>query len=102
MRHEQDDEADDHRVGDAPEPARDPCQIGAVGLAEGNRALARDDECDARQHTANRQRGDEGRDLEPDMGKAGEAAAQGPDRHGERKRGEAEARHAERHDHASK
>ena len=80
--------------------AGDPADVGALGRAHGDRAGIGDDQRRAGRDAADRERRDEGRDLELDVGKAAERAGE---RAGERRQHEpdvTEARQGERHDHA--
>ena len=58
-------------------------EVGALGVVQRDRALVREDERGAGQHAADGERGDEGGDLEPDVGEAGQRPGDGADEDGE-------------------
>src|SRR4051812_24070310 len=97
---EEDEDADDDLVGDAGGGAGDPGEVEALGFVERDRALVREDERGAGEDAADGERGDEGGDLELDVGEAGQRPGDGTGEDGEEEGGVAEAADGERHDDA--
>ena len=100
MGHDQDDEADDDDIGNAEMIAGDPGLVAAFGIPQRDRPLLRRHQCRAEEHTAHRQRRDEGGDLQLHMGDAREEPGEDADADGEPEGAISELRNRERHDDA--